>query len=655
MKNKHLMLVILCAVMLLILVPKTVYAKETSMSTDEVTGKATEVSTVAELRAALGDNAGANVKLTKDITITRSTAADGEIGVIVGEGYYKLDLNGYDIKYVYMASHGNEAGVPLATQNTKLLVINGQGNVTGGYCALEANNQFGTVIINGGTFKAFAGSGVNFRGGLLYVNGGKLTGSFYGISHENGIAVLNGGNIKSVKKTSHGQFAKKYGIIQNNIFKGNAIIEDIILVLDNLTIDKGSEIKLIRGGGLVVNNKFKNNGKFTYESGLKSIGGKAEIKNEFQTKISQNITFESLSITEKARLVIDNGATVTVRGGFSSEKNCGIDANNGTLKLLGDIDHKGHAEGVPELDEMKPDGGINGPNREEGSNAYVGVNGKNCWEIGKGNTELKVEGFSYDEKTNTIMLDNFSGKKIVANEMGDDLKLVLKGKNKVTTIIVWGFMYAGGLNISGTGSLEATGDNDYTGIILLCEGANSRLGIKPGVTINSNGIVVYSTKRSNGIILEDGLNISEGGEVVRFSEYEDDDKNKYYSFCISTNKEINEITDEMFKKVVITSDSIPITTDKPAKPVFTAKAMSDGIKISIKKTEGAEGYRIYMSTKAASGFGSIKTKAKAGAYSYTKKGLEKGTTYYFKVRSFKEVDGNKVWSKYSKVVSVKFR
>jgi hypothetical protein len=40
-------------------------------------------------------------------------------------------------------------------------------------------------------------------------------------------------------------------------------------------------------------------------------------------------------------------------------------------------------------------------------------------------------------------------------------------------------------------------------------------------------------------------------------------------------------------------------------------------------------------------FKSIKTKAITGAYNYTKKGMEKGTTYYFKVRSYKVVDERK--------------
>lgn len=72
-----------------------------------------------------------------------------------------------------------------------------------------------------------------------------------------------------------------------------------------------------------------------------------------------------------------------------------------------------------------------------------------------------------------------------------------------------------------------------------------------------------------------------------------------------------------------------------------AKATSEGVKLSIKKTEGADGYRIYMSTKPTSEFKSIKTKAITGAYNYTKKGMEKGTTYYFKVRSYKVVDERK--------------
>ena len=62
-----------------------------------------------------------------------------------------------------------------------------------------------------------------------------------------------------------------------------------------------------------------------------------------------------------------------------------------------------------------------------------------------------------------------------------------------------------------------------------------------------------------------------------------------------------------------------------------------------------------MSTKKTSGFKNVKTITKAATIKFTKTGLTKGKTYYFKVRAYKTVDGKKVYGDYSKVVSVKVK
>ena len=58
---------------------------------------------------------------------------------------------------------------------------------------------------------------------------------------------------------------------------------------------------------------------------------------------------------ERACLTIENGATVTVSDTFVTEQGCTIIAKDGTLKLLGSIDHSGYAEGVPELEALQDD------------------------------------------------------------------------------------------------------------------------------------------------------------------------------------------------------------------------------------------------------------------------------------------------------------
>lgn len=64
----------------------------------------------------------------------------------------------------------------------------------------------------------------------------------------------------------------------------------------------------------------------------------------------------------------------------------------------------------------------------------------------------------------------------------------------------------------------------------------------------------------------------------------------------------------------------------------------------------ADGYEIYMATSKTSEFSLIKTVG-ATTTSYLKAKLKTGKTYYFKVRSYQIVDGEKVYSEFSTVKS----
>ena len=95
------------------------------------------------------------------------------------------------------------------------------------------------------------------------------------------------------------------------------------------------------------------------------------------------------------------------------------------------------------------------------------------------------------------------------------------------------------------------------------------------------------------------------------------------------------------------------TATKTAAPKLTAKTAGKGkVKLSWGKVAKASGYRIYMSTKKSSGFKAVKTLS-AKKTAYTKSGLKSGKTYYFKIRTYKTVDGKKLLNGYSKVVKVK--
>lgn len=120
MKKMKLWLFLLCSVIIMLLMPTVALAAEPAQTADDVI----DVSTVAGLRTALENDAGAHIRLTKNITFTRANAADEDGGVNLGEGYYIIDLNNYKLEYNYKGRNGDPNGSPLVTRNTKGLTIN---------------------------------------------------------------------------------------------------------------------------------------------------------------------------------------------------------------------------------------------------------------------------------------------------------------------------------------------------------------------------------------------------------------------------------------------------------------------------------------------------------------------------------------------------
>ncbi len=92
------------------------------------------------------------------------------------------------------------------------------------------------------------------------------------------------------------------------------------------------------------------------------------------------------------------------------------------------------------------------------------------------------------------------------------------------------------------------------------------------------------------------------------------------------------------------------TCTKPANP--TVKATASGNKVTLKwsKVTGATGYVIYMQDE----FGDYEKIGTTKKTSYTKKSLQKGETYYFRVRAYKTVDGKNIYGGY-KTVKVKVK
>ncbi len=101
------------------------------------------------------------------------------------------------------------------------------------------------------------------------------------------------------------------------------------------------------------------------------------------------------------------------------------------------------------------------------------------------------------------------------------------------------------------------------------------------------------------------------------------------------------------------SNRIKMST-KTESPNIKLIATGNKVKISWKKVTGSNGYEVYMSTSKKGKYEKIK-KTAPKYLSYTKNNLEKNKRYYFKVRSVKNVNGEKIYSAWSSIKSIKVK
>jgi len=93
-----------------------------------------------------------------------------------------------------------------------------------------------------------------------------------------------------------------------------------------------------------------------------------------------------------------------------------------------------------------------------------------------------------------------------------------------------------------------------------------------------------------------------------------------------------------------------VVTPAVPKSILVNKLSSKSIKISWSRVSGASGYDIYRATKSNGKYSYIKSTT---ALYYTNTNLRRGTTYYYKVRSYRLVGTKKVYSGWSVIKSAK--
>ncbi len=102
---------------------------------------------------------------------------------------------------------------------------------------------------------------------------------------------------------------------------------------------------------------------------------------------------------------------------------------------------------------------------------------------------------------------------------------------------------------------------------------------------------------------------------------------------------VNDVSKSFYVKV----------TPKQVTSLKAVKKGSTGAKLSWKKIKDASGYQFEMKTGSKGSYKVVKTLSSAGKITYTQSKLKKGTTYTFRVRAYKTIDGKKVFGNYSTV------
>lgn len=97
-----------------------------------------------------------------------------------------------------------------------------------------------------------------------------------------------------------------------------------------------------------------------------------------------------------------------------------------------------------------------------------------------------IPGASYDLATNTLTLENFTGRQINVNMMGNGFKIKLVGDNYLEQILVWGFGYGGSVTFTGDGSLTLYNSGGKA-LVLEAEDSESCIMIDKGVSLDIYG------------------------------------------------------------------------------------------------------------------------------------------------------------------------
>ena len=336
-----------------------------------------------------------------------------------------------------------------------------------------------------------------------------------------------------------------------------------------------------------------------------------------------------------------------------------------------------------------------GPNTGEGAYPFIKtINGSTQTALfSLSEQTAPVKGLSYDQKSNTLTMKNFTGEMLSVNEMGDDFVIKVEGTNNLSKLWVWGYGYCGSVKLTGSGTLNIKNDNG-TGIELSAENSKSQLYIDKNVKINiscgSNAIHVSESTHDTPIKFASGVTPSSGKITTTSSYLPSMDGFTYacskggssYGFWYPYGNEKDGYLINVFDSSFALVESIPwdglsiptkavenagytvsysttkvtyadiavkkltIKTTGIAKAsIQSVKGAKKAVTVTAKKVSGAKGYQIrYAANKKMTGAKSIVSTGTSKKIT----GLKAKTKYYIQVRAYKlDAKGKKVYGAWS--------
>ena len=171
----------------------------------------------------------------------------------------------------------------------------------------------------------------------------------------------------------------------------------------------------------------------------------------------------------------------------------------------------------------------NGPSEENMSYALF-YNGEESYPVYREQQAVNdsIGGATYDRGTNTVTITDFNHPELgfATNMMGDDLKLKVVGNCALSTIIIYGWGYGGGLSIIGDGTLTINSSGKKTPPInLFAEDSDAVLTLGKDVTLHlyadgSLASVIFTKHRdkASAIVAENGMTPDVTGEQAHGEE-----------------------------------------------------------------------------------------------------------------------------------------